>query len=240
MDKFFYGFQFNKSVVRSMPKYSREMEEKIIALFEQGKRNSVISRELSIDRGGLPRRRKEWEKRKQKQEKPETEPEKTFEQEQNDSHPLDPQIYMLIRHQGTNTREEAIQQAIETQQSLNPYILNHGLETPAELVKFFEEEIQLERTLVKGLMLDLKTDSDISQRLIATYQETIAELKELVGKRFEDGIEQGRENHGIYVKCVICDRPYQVVPLDKAHSFITQVLHEEGWGHTSCVERAPR
>lgn len=223
-----------------MPRLRREVEEKIVELIDQGYKDSKISRKLGVHRTTVANRREAYFKRKQKQEKPETEPEKTFEQEQNDSHPLDPQIYTLIRHQGTNTKEEAIQQAIETQQSLNPYILNHGLETPAELVKFFEDEIQLERTLVKGLMLDLKTDSDISQRLIAQYQETIAELKELLGKRFEDGIEQGRENHGIYVKCVICDRPYQVVPLDKAHSFITQVLHEEGWGHTSCVERAPR
>ena len=119
------------------------MEDKIIALFEQGKRNSVISRELSIYRGALPIRRKEWEKRKQEQEKPEPEPEKTIQQEQNDSHPLDTQIYTLIRYQGTHSREEALSQAIETQHSFNPYILNHGLRTPKDLIKFFKDKRHL-------------------------------------------------------------------------------------------------
>ena len=162
-----------------MPKYSREMEDKIIALFEQGKRNSVISRELSIYRGALQSRRKEWEKRKQEQEKPE--PEKTIQQEQNDSHPLDSQIYTLIRYQGTHSREEALSQAIETQHSFNPYILNHGLRTPKDLIKFFKDKIKKGEESVNELKekiddlnekfkilqedYDSKLDSNISLRL---------------------------------------------------------------------------
>ena len=220
-----------------MPKYSREMEEKIIELIGQGYKNSQISRELGIYRGAVSKRRKAHEKQKQNQEKPEPEQEETVQQEQTDSHPLDPQIYTLIRYQGTNSREEALSQAIDTQHSFNPYILNLGLNSPKELIKFFEEELKLERALAKDLMSDLKTDSDISRGLIADYKKTIAELKELAEKNYEEGIEQGRHDNAIYVQCAHCGEPYQVEPQSEPHGVITQALVELGWGHASCVRK---
>ena len=47
-----------------MPKYSEEMEEKIITLIEQGYKNAEISRELDIYRGAVAKRRKAYEKRR--------------------------------------------------------------------------------------------------------------------------------------------------------------------------------
>ena len=169
--------------------------------------------------------------------KPEPEPKKTVQQEQQESHPLDPQIYTLIRYQGTNSREEALSQAIDTQHSFNPYILNRGLKSPKELIKFFEEELKLERALAKDLMSDLKTDSDISRGLIAEYKETVAELKVLAEKNYEEGIEQGRHDNAIYVQCARCGEPYQVEPQSEPHGVATRALLEAGWGHSTCARK---
>lgn len=226
-----------------MPKYSKEMEEKIIAAFEQGKRNSVISRELSIDRGALPRRRKEWEKGKQAQEKPETKTEKPFQQE-TDSHPLDPEIYTLMRHQGAKSREVAISQAIETQTAFNPYLLNHGLKTPKALVKHFEDELQIERTNFKDVQIDLNIEKAISRGMIKDQIEeiieleaTIADLKKVGEQRFEEGLEQGRDDNAIYFRCVHCGKIIQVKPQSEIHGVITRFLLDAGWGHDVCVRR---
>lgn len=111
-----------------MPKFSREMEDKIVALFEQGKRNSVISRELSIDRGALPRRRKAWEKRKSKQETPEPEKGKTQEE-----HPLEPEKYARapINHLASlsqiNVLEKRISELEESQRGSKPYLLKRRI-----------------------------------------------------------------------------------------------------------------
>ena len=126
-----------------MPKYSREMEEKIIALFEQGKRNSVISRELSIDRGGLPRRRKAWEKRKQAQGKPEPETENTQKEQ-----PLEPEKYARapINHRASpsqiNVLEKRISELEESQRGSKPYLLKRRI---SKL-----EDIQREDTRIRN------------------------------------------------------------------------------------------
>ncbi len=214
-----------------MPKFSREMEGKIIAAFEQGKRNSVISRELSVDRGALPRRRKAWEKGKSDIKKPEQEPEKNSQQEPTDSHPLDPEINTLMRHQGSKSREAAISQAIETQQVFNPYILNHKLKTPKELIDFFEEENQLDRVLIKDLISDFKIDKNISQSLIATHQETIAELKELVEEKYEEG----KNDFALLVYCTSCGQPITLTPGDETHRRIVEFCRDIGIIHSDCV-----
>lgn len=214
-----------------MPKYSEEMEEKIITLIEQGYKNAEISRELDIYRGAVAKRRKAYEKRRQNQEKPEPEPEQTVQQEQTDPHPLDPQIYTLIRYQGTHSREEALSQAIETQHNFNPYILNHGFETPKELIKFFEDKIQLEFDNVK----DLKIDSDISQSLIADYKETITQLKAEEDAQYEEGYEKGKNDHAILVPCISCGESITILPGTEAHTLIVRLLRENyGIIHTDC------
>lgn len=222
-----------------MPKLSKEMEEKIVELIDQKYKDADISRKLGVHRTTVANRRKEYLKQKPVPKKPEPEQEETVQQEQTDSHPLDPQIYTLIRYQGTHSREEALSQAIETQHSFNPYILNHGLKTPTELMKFFEDKIQLELTNVN----DLKLDSKISRSLFVTHQEVIAELKETIAElkesaeeKFEEGVEQGRHDNAIYVQCARCGEPYQVEPQSEAHGMVTQALLEHGWGHASCAK----
>ena len=216
-----------------MPRLRVEIEEEIVELINQGYKDADISRKLGVHRTTVANRRKENLKQKPDPKKPETEPGKTVQPEQTDSHPLDPQIYTLIRYQGTHSREEALFQAIETQHSFNPYILNHGLKTPAELVKFFEEEIQLDRRLSKDLMLDI----NISQRMIVDYKKTIAELKELAEERYEEGLEQGRQNNAIYVQCARCGEPYQVEPQSEPHGVATRALLEARWGHSTCARK---
>lgn len=157
-----------------MPKFSEEMEEKIIELIEQGDKNAEISRKLGIDRGAVSKRRKTHLNRKFDQQKPEMEPEKTIQQEQKESHTLDPQIYTLIRYQGTHSQEEALSQAIETQRSFNPYILNHGLKTPKELIKFFEDKSQREST------------PSLLEKRISKLEEMGKELLESAERRLKD------------------------------------------------------
>jgi len=219
-----------------MPKYSKEMEEKIIACFEQEKRNSVIARELNIYRGALPSRRKKWLEGKQEQEKTETEPEKIVQQNHPDSHPLDPQIYTLIRYQGTHSQEEALSQAIETQHSFNPYLLHHGMKTPKEFVKFVEEKIQLERTNVE----DLKIASTIREALIVDYKKTIAELEELLDERFEEGYQKGKNDHALLIPCTRCGKLITIVPGNESHRLIIDVLRECGIHHTDCIPKYNR
>ena len=217
-----------------MPKLTKDIEDQIIELIEQNLNDSEISREIGVHRTTVAKRREAYLKRKANQTKPEKGPETNIQHEHTDSHPLDSQIYTLIRYQGTHSREEALSQAIETQNSFNPYILNHGLKSPKELIKFFEDESQHERKLGKDLILDKK----ISQSLIVTYQETITELKQLADKQYDEGYDQGEIDHAIYVKCVYCGEPYQVTPQSEVHGVVTQTLLEHGWGHDSCVNRA--
>ena len=73
-----------------------------------------------------------------------------------------------------------------------------------------------------------------------SLHEAVAEnnrLKELVEERYEAGLEQGREDHAIYVRCAYCGKPYQVTPLSETHREITNVLLDLGWGHASCLDR---
>lgn len=184
-----------------MPKFSEEMEEKITALFEQRKKNSVISRKLGINRGALPKRRKEWEKRNQDHQKPEPESEEIIQQEPPDSHPLDAQLYILIRYQGTKSREEALSQAIETQHSFNPYILNHGLKTPKELIKFLEDKIKIEPTNVEYLELDSERIIELEKRMEELIESTEHRLKN----------EDACKHIGKYGYCSMWHYPYDEV-----------------------------
>ena len=220
-----------------MPKFSRETEDKIIALFEQGKRNSVISRELKIDRGALPSRRKEWEKRKREQEapelkNPETVHEEPIQREASDSHQRDTLIYTLMRHQGQKSREAAISQAIETQNAFNPFVLNHGMTSPKELIQYFEEEIRLERELGKDLIIDNK----ISQSLNVNHKKTIAELENLLKERFEEGYQKGKDDHAILVPCKSCRELVTILPGTKGHQVIVDYLR----GGITCSDCIPR
>jgi len=73
-----------------------------------------------------------------------------------------------------------------------------------------------------------------------SLREAVAEnerLKELAEERFEEGLEEGRRDNAIYVRCAYCGKPYQVTPLSETHREITKALLDLGWGHAACVRR---
>ena len=83
---------------------------------------------------------------------------------------------------------------------------------------------------------------DFQESGISDFMESIREdkaeierLEEFAEERYEEGLEEGRRDNAIYVKCVYCGKPYQVKPLSKPHGVITQALAELGWGHASCA-----
>ena len=82
-------------------------------------------------------------------------------------------------------------------------------------------------------------ESELNDNLkfIREAEAEIERLEEFTEERYEEGLEQGRREHAIYVKCVYCGKPYQVKPLSKTHGVITQALVELGWGHASCVRK---
>ena len=73
-----------------------------------------------------------------------------------------------------------------------------------------------------------------------SLREAVAEnerLKELADERYEEGLEEGRQENAIYVRCAYCGKPYQVTPLSETHREITKALLDLGWGHAACVSR---
>jgi len=229
-----------------MPKYSREMEEKIIALFEQGKRNSVISRELGIYRGALPSRRKEWEKQKQKQEKPETEKEAIIHQEQ----PLDPQKYTPAHIEGgaisenaiiklnqlhalfgTNSMEEMLDTVYSDYLVVDKYWVEYKEYSFAS--KTFAFIIAEER----GHAADLKHELDIYMNIRQEYLELKDELKAKAERQFDEGYQEGKNDYAILVPCVRCGDPCILKPGTESHSLIVDVLREHKIVHNDCTPK---
>ena len=65
----------------------------------------------------------------------------------------------------------------------------------------------------------------------------IERLKKFAEERYEEGLEQGKRDNAIYVRCAYCGKSCQVVPLSETHGIITQTLQDLGWGHVSCIRR---
>lgn len=97
---------------------------------------------------------------------------------------------------------------------------------------------------VEGLIEQLlKHIKDVEDELNATSRitrEMIANLKDLVQRRYDEGYEEGQSDHAIYIPCAYCRRPYQVKPLSEAHGVITRMMIENGWGHSVCADRSER
>ena len=240
----------------SMPKFSREMEDKIIALFEQGKRNSVISRELKIDRGTLPSRRKVWEKRKQEEEKTETEPEITIQHEQ----PLEPQKYtqaytdelvlsesaksrlkQLHTLLGSNSMEAMIESIYVDQLAAEKYRLEYvesmkeffpGAEAPVTFAKIIAGE--------QGYSADLKDEVELFRDGYSEYRKTIAELKAEAERQYDEGYENGKKYHALLVPCVSCGMPITLTPGNEIHGLILDFLREHRIAHDDCIPRFKR
>ena len=84
----------------------------------------------------------------------------------------------------------------------------------------------------------LEKERDDNLKFLKEAEAEIERLKEFAEERYEAGLEQGRQDNAIYVKCAYCGKPYQVVPMSMAHGLVTQTLLENGWGHVSCINRA--
>jgi hypothetical protein len=76
-------------------------------------------------------------------------------------------IHCLMRVLGAKTPEEGLKQAYDTAVMMNPYVIYHGVKTPKELIKFFEDQ-------VAGL-----------REQIRSYRDAIKEVKSNV-EEFED------------------------------------------------------
>ena len=106
-----------------------------------------LKRRINQLEGAIAERGKTKRRKRQFKRKPD--------QEKTKSTPVIPQIYTLMRSQGTNSRKDAISQAIETQDFFNPYLLNHGLKTPKALVTFFEDKIKEQDEEIEALRVNI-------------------------------------------------------------------------------------
>ena len=94
--------------------------------------------------------------------------------------------------------------------------------------------------LIKILMNNIESaEKDLDEFTEGYHKDVkiIAELEEATQAKFEEGLEQGRDNHAIYVGCPYCRKPYQVEPLSFTHEVITKHLVQGGWGHDACVKK---
>ena len=86
---------------------------------------------------------------------------------------------------------------------------------------------------------DLELDKRIAVNLLERSKAEIAELKErskvVYDEACEAGYERGKRDHAIYFRCAGCGELCLVKPNGIVHRFINNVLIENGWGHTSCV-----
>ncbi len=219
-----------------MPKMAKDVEDKIIELIDQEFKDSEISRKLSVHRTTVAKRREAYLKQKPDTKNPELEPEKNIQQEHVDSHPLDSQIYKLMRMQGIKTREIAISQAIETQNAFNPFVLNHGMSSPKELVKFFEDELRGARANVE----DMNVDMNIWRALHSDRTEEIIALKAEAESQYDVGYDEGEKDYALIVYCTSCGQPITLTPGNETHRRIVKFCRDIGIIHSDCTPKYRR
>jgi len=143
-------------------------------------------------------------------------------------------LYGMQGIMGAPTINGAIKQAYQNEVSTAKFKVTHW-----PTYKSGDEEFTTE-AMVESLLgyIDYQ-ESELNDNLksIREAEAEIERLEEFTEERYEEGLEQGRREHAIYVKCVYCGKPYQVKPLSKTHGVITQALVELGWGHASCVRK---
>jgi hypothetical protein len=144
-------------------------------------------------------------------------------------------LYDMMGVMGNSSIIGAVKQAYQNTVSLAKLRVTHW-PVHSEEGEVFTAEAMIEHLV--GFIEYLETEQ---REWFNALREAVAEnerLKELAEERYEEGFEQGRQDHGIFVRCVYCGKPYQVVPLSKAHGLVTQTLLENGWGHISCINQA--
>lgn len=235
-----------------MPKFTEEMEGKIITLIEQGYKNAEISRELDIYRGAVAKRRKAYEKRRQNQEKPEPEQDENIQQEQT----FDPQKYarahtrgvalsdsamsrlnQLYRLLGSNSMEEMIEAVYADYMVAEKYWLKHMEEIPGAAVsKTFAWIIAEE----EGYAADLKHDLGIYMEGYREDRKLKEELKAQAERQFDEGYQKGKNDYALLVPCVRCGEPCTIEPGTESHWLIVEVLREHKIAHTDCLPNYER
>jgi len=235
----------------SMPKYTQEMEEKIIARIEQGDRNADISRELGVYRGAVAKRRKEYLKRKHDEEKPEPEQYETIQQEQQESTPLDQQIYTHIGE--GDLSDSAMHQLYQIHALLGANSLEEMLETvysdyvvADKLWLEYKDYPNVSKTFAwviaieQGYSADLKHDLDIYMEGYREDRELKEELKNEAERQYDEGYQKGKNDHAILIPCTRCGEPCTIGPGTEIHRLIGEFSREQGIAHDDCGLRYKR
>ena len=218
-----------------MPKFSEEMEEKIIALFEKGKKNSIISRELGINRGALPKRRKEWEKRKQDHKQPEKE--ETIQQGQvilpDSAMSRLNQLHTLL---GANSMEEMLETVYEDQVSADKYRHKYTEEFPdVDTPPQTFADIIAEK---EGYASDLNYDLEIHEKGWIEDKRLIEKLKSEADRQYDVGYNDGKNDHTLLFPCARCGEVSSITSGTEIHRLIVEFLKENGVVHNECLPRA--
>lgn len=234
-----------------MPKFSKEMEEKILELIEQDYKNAEISRELGVYRGAVAKRRKEHEKQKLEQNKPEPGQYEIIQQEKQESPPLDPKSY--TRNDGVALSDSAMSRLYQLHTLLGSNSIEAMIETVYsdyvvvdKLWLEYKEYSGASKTFAfiiaeeKGYAADLKHDLDIYMEEFPEDQRRIEELKAKAEKQYDEGYRNGKNDQALLVPCTSCGQPITIESGTEVHRHIVEFCRELGIIHNDCIPRYKR
>ncbi len=143
-------------------------------------------------------------------------------------------LYDMMGVMGAPSIISAIKQAYLDTLALTKLKVTHW-PVYADKEEVFTAASMIERlvSFIDFLETDLREWSNSLREAVAENER----LKELADERYEEGLEEGRQENAIYVRCAYCGKPYQVTPLSETHGEITKALLDLGWGHAACVSR---
>lgn len=226
-----------------MPKFTEEMEDKIVVLIEQGLKNAQISRELGVYRGAVATRRKEHEKRNRVQEQP-----------------LDPQKYTPVHIDGEALSDGAMRRLYQIHELLGANNMDEMVEAiyadqlaadkyRGEYVEFMKEncpEAEAPKTFAeiiaeeKGYARDLKYDLDIYMEGYREDRELKDELKAEAERKYDEGYQKGKNDYALLIPCTRCGKPCTIAPGTESHWLIVDFCREQGIAHDDCIPRFKR
>lgn len=153
-----------------MPKLRKNTIDNIKALIEEGYTDLEIAEKTGVVRQTVSKYRREADV--------ET-PLKTVETEQVDEEweEFKPHVYRLMRVLGVDTAKEALEKAHAFITKINPYVLYHGLGSPAELVSYFEEKVEETQTRSLKLMKEAEAESSKLMETASSWKTKIETLE---------------------------------------------------------------
>jgi len=143
-------------------------------------------------------------------------------------------VYDMMGVMGAPSRVGAVKQAYKDEVSIAKLRVTHWPIYADE-----DEEFTVEG-MIERLLSYIDDTEDNLRDCIKGLREGVTErerLKEFAEERYEEGLERGREDHAIYVRCAYCGKPYQVTPQTETHGVVSENLQKLGWGHRSCVRK---